>query len=120
MPDELVSTSRVDVHDRPVAPDVVRAPPSLAALSSRGGPLRRLVVVSDTLALVAATLVPGFTGTFGAAYLAAAVLLDAVLYVLAWRVWREATPARAGVLFHYSLLYLALLFVAVAADAAIR
>jgi protoheme IX farnesyltransferase len=77
-------------------------------------------VLLYTLALVAATLVPGFTGTFGAAYLAAAVLLDAVLYVLAWRVWREATPARAGVLFHYSLLYLALLFVAVAADAAIR
>ncbi len=32
----------------------------------------------------------------------------------------SASPARAGVLFHYSLLYLALLFVAVALDAVIR
>jgi heme O synthase-like polyprenyltransferase len=43
-----------------------------------------------------------------------------VLCVLAWRLWRESSPARAAVLFHYSLLYLALLFVAVAADAAVR
>jgi hypothetical protein len=35
-------------------------------------------------------------------------------------VWRESTAARAGVLFHYTLLYLALLFASVAADAAIR
>ena len=40
--------------------------------------------------------------------------------VLAWRLWRDHTPARAALLFHYSLLYLALLFVAVALDAAIR
>ena len=79
---------------------------------------RRMLVY--TLALVAATLVPGLIGTFGVSYLAAAVGLDAVLCTLAWRVWRACTAARAGVLFHYSLLYLALLFVAVAADAAIR
>jgi heme O synthase-like polyprenyltransferase len=35
-------------------------------------------------------------------------------------VWRACTAARAGLLFHYSLLYLALLFASVAADAAIR
>jgi protoheme IX farnesyltransferase len=77
-------------------------------------------VLVYTLALVAATLAPGLTGTFGLTYLVAAVALDAVLCALAWRVWRACTPARAGVLFHYSLLYLALLFLAVAADAAIR
>jgi protoheme IX farnesyltransferase len=79
---------------------------------------RRMLVY--TLALVAATLVPGLIGTFGVSYLAAAVGLDAVLCTLAWRVWRACTAARAGLLFHYSLLYLALLFLAVAADAAIR
>jgi heme O synthase-like polyprenyltransferase len=31
--------------------------------------------------------------------------------------WRETTKRRAALLFHYSLLYLALLFVAMAADA---
>ena len=73
-----------------------------------------------TLALVAATLLPAVIGTFGATYLAAAVLLDGVLCTLSWRLWRDGTPARAAVLFHYSLLYLALLFVAVAADAVVR
>lgn len=77
-------------------------------------------VLLYTLALVAATLLPGLIGTFGTVYLAAAVLLDAVLGVLAWRLWRKRTAAHAGVLFHYSLLYLALLFVAVAADAAVH
>jgi protoheme IX farnesyltransferase len=73
-----------------------------------------------TLALVAATLAPAVVGTFGPAYLAAAVMLDGVLGALAWRVWRHSTPARAAALFHYSLLYLALLFVAVAVDAVVR
>jgi protoheme IX farnesyltransferase len=77
-------------------------------------------VLLYTCVLVAATLLPGLIGTFGTVYLAAAVLLDGVLGVLAWRLWREKTPARASVLFHYSLLYLALLFIAVAADAAIH
>ncbi len=77
-------------------------------------------VLQYTGVLVVATLVPGVIGTFGALYLGAAVLLDGVLCLLAWRLWREGTSARAAVLFHYSLLYLALLFVAVAADAAIH
>ena len=77
-------------------------------------------VLMYTAALVVATLVPGVLDTFGALYLPAAVVLDAVLCVLAWRLWRERTTARAAVLFHYSLLYLALLFVAVAASAAIN
>jgi heme o synthase len=77
-------------------------------------------VLIYTAALVVATLVPGVLDTFGALYLPAAVVLDAVLCVLAWRLWRDRTTARAGVLFHYSLLYLALLFVAVAASAAIH
>jgi exopolysaccharide biosynthesis polyprenyl glycosylphosphotransferase len=58
MPDELV-TPLADLREATVAPDVVRAAPSVAALSARGGSLRRLVVVSDTLALVAAFLISG-------------------------------------------------------------
>jgi protoheme IX farnesyltransferase len=86
----------------------------------RGTSVTTRQVLVYTLALIAATLAPGVIGTFGPLYLAAAVLLDAVLSTLAWRLWRDATSARAGVLFHYSLLYLALLFVAVAADAVVR
>jgi protoheme IX farnesyltransferase len=77
-------------------------------------------VLIYTLALVAATLLPGVVGTFGALYVAAALVLDTVLCALAWRLWRDPTSARASALFHYSLLYLALLFVAVAASAAIH
>ncbi|MFZ0043236.1 MAG: heme o synthase, partial [Solirubrobacteraceae bacterium] len=83
------------------------------------GPTTRQVLLY-TAALVGVTLLPGLTGTFGVFYLAGAVVLDAVLGVLAWRVWRAGTRARAAALFHYSLLYLALLFVFVAADAVIR
>ncbi|HLI61227.1 MAG TPA: heme o synthase [Solirubrobacteraceae bacterium] len=73
-----------------------------------------------TVALTLLTLVPWVVGTFGALYLVCAVLLGGVFCMLAWRLWRHNTAARAAVLFHYSLLYLALLFVAVAVDAAIR
>jgi heme o synthase len=69
-----------------------------------------------TVGLVALTLVPVLTGTFGPIYLAAAVLLGARFVQLAWSLWQELTPRRAGVLFHYSLAYLALLFVAMAID----
>jgi heme o synthase len=69
-----------------------------------------------TVALVALTLVPVLTGTFGPLYLVAAVLLGAQFLRLAWSLRRELTPRRASVLFHYSLAYLALLFVAMALD----
>jgi heme o synthase len=93
--------------DVPMMP-VVRGPSATA----------RLVLVYS-IVLVAVTLLPAAIGTFGVFYLGAAVLLGGVLLVLAWRLWRESSPARAGVLFHFSLLYLALLFVAVAIDAAL-
>jgi protoheme IX farnesyltransferase len=87
---------------------------------ARGVAVTTRQVLAYTLALVATSVLPGLIGTFGVLYLAAALVLDGVLCSLAWRLWRDGTAARAGVLFHYSLLYLALLFVAVAADAAIH
>ncbi len=73
-----------------------------------------------SILLLAVTLVPGVIGTFGLIYLGAAAILGGVLIALAWRLKRDSSPANAGVLFHFSLLYLALLFVAVAIDAAVR
>jgi len=86
----------------------------------RGASATSVRVLLYTGALVAVSLVPAAVGTFGAGYLGAAVILGAVFCVLAWRLWRDQTPARAAVLFHYSLLYLSLLFLAVAVDAVIR
>ena len=78
---------------------------------------RQILVYS--MLLVACTCVPYAAGAFGAVYLAAALALGSVLLWLAVALRRETTPARAARLFHYSLLYLALLFVAVAVDAAL-
>lgn len=72
------------------------------------------------LVLTAATLLPALTGTFGLTFLLSALVLGAGFSWLAWRVWRQPTPARCALLFHSSLLYLALLFIAAAADAALR
>jgi protoheme IX farnesyltransferase len=69
-----------------------------------------------TAALVAFTLAPALWGQFGLVYLVAAGALGAVFLAFAWNLRRERTPARAALLFHYSLAYLALLFVAMAVD----
>jgi len=53
-----------------------------------------------------------FAGTF----LVAALVLGGIFLGLALQLRRAATPRHAGVLFHYSLLYLALLFAAAALD----
>jgi heme o synthase len=70
-----------------------------------------------TVALVAATLLPVAFGVFGLVYAVPAGLLGVVFAWASFRLWRETTKARAVALFHYSLLYLALLFVAMALDA---
>ena len=66
--------------------------------------------------LFAVTLLPFAYRTAGVLYLAAAVLLGAAFLWLAWRLRQDTTPARARVLFHFSLVYLAVLFVAMAVD----
>jgi len=69
-----------------------------------------------SLVLVPVTLAPFAWGTLGALYLTAALLLGGALVVFAWRLKRETVPARARLLFHYSLAYLALLFIAMSVD----
>jgi heme o synthase len=73
-------------------------------------------IVLYSLGLVAVSLLPWAWGTVGLLYLASALALGGLFVGLAERLRRENTPRRAMVLFHYSLLYLALLFVAMALD----
>jgi protoheme IX farnesyltransferase len=73
-------------------------------------------IVWYSLVLVAVTLLPFAWNTAGVLYLAAALLLGALFLRLAWRLRRETTTLRARALFKFSLLYLALLFVALAVD----
>jgi len=86
----------------------------------RGASSTARQVLLYTGALVAGTVVPGVVGTFGLFYLGAAVVLGAIFCGLAWRLWRSPSSGRAAALFHWSLLYLSLLFVAVAIDSAVR
>jgi heme o synthase len=86
----------------------------------RGAEATARLVFGYSILLVAVTAVPGAVGTFGPIYLGAAAILGGALCGLAWRLWRESSPGHASVLFHFSLLYLALLFLAVAIDAVVR
>jgi protoheme IX farnesyltransferase len=74
---------------------------------------RQILLYSVVLAGL--TLVP-LAWRFGPVYAVSAVVLGAGFVWLAVRLWRDVTAARARVLFHYSLAYLALLFVALAID----
>ncbi|HEY2073906.1 MAG TPA: heme o synthase [Gaiellaceae bacterium] len=90
------------------------AVPMLPVVRGERVTLRR--IVAYTVVLVAATVVPVATGTFGVLYLVAALLLGGLFLALAVRLLRMPSRKGAAGLFHYSLLYLALLFVAAALD----
>jgi heme o synthase len=76
-------------------------------------------IVLYSLVLVAASTLPFAVGTLGAGYLATVLGLGTVFLWLALRLRRGTTPRRASFLFHYSLLYLALVFTAMALDVAL-
>jgi len=71
-------------------------------------------ILRYTVLLIVVTLVPVALGTFGLVYAIAAVVLGAVFVWLALELRRTLARRSAIRLFHYSLLYLALLFVAMA------
>jgi protoheme IX farnesyltransferase len=91
--------------------------PMLPVVKGERETARQIVLYS--VGLVAVTLLPWAWGTVGLLYLASALGLGAVFLWLAEQLRREATPRRAMLLFHYSLLYLALLFAAMALDFAV-
>jgi heme o synthase len=88
--------------------------PMLPVVRGERETTRQIVLYS--LVLVAVTLLPVVWWTMGAFYLVSALALGGWFLLLAWRLRAEPTPARASGLFHYSLAYLALLFVAMAID----
>jgi heme o synthase len=88
--------------------------PMLPVVRGERETARQIVVYSA--ALVAVTLLPWAWGSAGLVYLSCALALGAVFIWLAERLRRETSSRRAVFLFHYSLLYLALLFAALALD----
>ena len=71
-------------------------------------------ILAYSIVLVGFTLAVGFT--LGPLYTVAAALLGGAFLWLAVQLRRDPSRRRAAVLFHYSLAYLALLFVAAAID----
>ena len=71
-------------------------------------------IVLYSIAMVAFTVVVGLW--LGPFYTVAALGLGAVFIAMAWLLRRDLSRAHAKLLFHYSLLYLALLFTAAALD----
>jgi protoheme IX farnesyltransferase len=67
-----------------------------------------------SIVLVAFTVAVG--AWLGPLYTVVAAILGIVFLVLAWQLRRSATRHRAAVLFHFSLSYLAVLFLAAAVD----
>jgi heme o synthase len=88
--------------------------PMLPVVRGERETARQIVLYS--LVLVAVTLTPWAWGSAGLGYVAAALALGGAFVWLAERLRRDLTPRHAALLFHYSLLYLALLFAALALD----
>ncbi len=76
----------------------------------------RRQILLHTLALVALSLLLPATGAAGLVYLGAALALGGLFIVYALRLWRESSARASAALFRYSIIYLALLFVAMAVD----
>ena len=91
--------------------------PMLPVVRGERATLRR--IVGYTVVLVAFTAVPFAVGSFGLVYLGVCLALGVAFLVLT--LWLRQAPdrRRAAFVFHSSLLYLALVFVAAALDAAL-
>jgi protoheme IX farnesyltransferase len=86
---------------------------------TRGARRTATGIVVYTVALIAATIAIAPAAGLGWGYLAVALASGAVFLALACALWLQPTVPRASRLFRYSLLYLAVVFAAVAMAAAI-
>ena len=86
----------------------------------RGMHETKVQMLAYTIMLIPLTVLPWLSGTQGGLYLIAAVLLGARLLWYCLKLLRETTlTGRAWQMYKYSLLYLALLFVAMGVDRAL-
>jgi protoheme IX farnesyltransferase len=88
--------------------------PMLPVVRGHEETMRQILLYS--LVLFATSLVLAPVAHTGAIYLLTAIVLGGIFVYRAAKLWRISTPALAMGLFKYSILYLSLLFAAVAAD----
>jgi protoheme IX farnesyltransferase len=82
----------------------------------RGEEETRKQILWYSLAMVALTVAVWTFGLLGVVYAVSAGALGAIFIYYAVRLWREASAMAARRLFRFSILYLALLFVAMVVD----
>lgn len=92
--------------------------PMLPAVASLAKTSRQ--ILAYTVLMVALTIVFYPVGHMGILYLASALVLGAIFVLNALRLLREQSPKAAMRLFHYSITYLTMLFVAMAGDVLVR
>ena len=93
--------------------------PMLPVVRGDAETARQIALYTILLVLVSLLLFP--VGGMGLIYLVAAVVLGGLFLLYAWRLWRDESSGRAAIhLFRYSISYLTLLFVAVAADSLLQ
>ena len=73
-------------------------------------------ILGYTVLVAVVSLVFAWTAGMGPLYWVSAAALGAVFLGYSWRLWRDPNEARAMKLFHWSITYVTLLFVAMAAD----
>jgi protoheme IX farnesyltransferase len=88
--------------------------PMLPVVAGEDQTRRQIVVYSVVLVLSTLLLYP--VAGFGLLYVLSAAALGGIFVLLAARLWRQRTVAAAVHMFGYSIIYLALLFAAMAAD----
>jgi heme o synthase len=91
--------------------------PMLPVVRGAAETRRQILLYSLVLFGTSLALVP--VGRMGAVYAAAAIVLGGWFVLRALRLWRSSSPADSMRLFRFSIVYLALLFGAVAVDAAL-
>jgi len=79
----------------------------------------RLQILRYSVMLVVVSLMLGPSGELGWIYYATALGTGAVFAVLAYQLWRKPSTTPPMRLYKYSLLYLALIFIAMGVDAAV-
>jgi protoheme IX farnesyltransferase len=84
----------------------------------RGVPETKRQILLWTLVMIGVSILPVASGVAGVTYLVSALALGAIFLALAALLARDSGIGWARATFHYSLLYLALIFVALVADAA--
>ncbi|NTU81535.1 MAG: protoheme IX farnesyltransferase [Chloroflexales bacterium] len=91
--------------------------PMLPVVAGEAETRWQILVYSAMLVALSLLLTP--LGAMGWVYLACAVAMGAIFMRYAWDVWRKGDQASIWGLYKYSLLYLALLFVAMVVDRAV-